>query len=277
MANEVIVAYKGFDKDLKCRDFQYEVGKEYVHEGEVKACNEGFHCCEYPLDVFGYYPPAGARFAVIEASGKVDRESDKLACEKIGIKAEIGLPGIIKAAIDFTFSRAKKADGDQSKDERGAASSTGDWGAASSTGDYGAASSTGYQGAASSTGDYGAASSTGDYGAASSTGNRGAASSTGNRGAASSTGDYGAASSTGDYGAASSTGDWGAASSTGDWGAAMASGYEGKVMGTDGNALFLVERNEDHEIIDVWAGVVGKDGIKPNVWYSLKDGRPVEI
>ena len=267
---EVVTTYKGFDSALKCRGFQYVIGETYTHDGEVKACSAGFHACEYPLDVFNYYAPAGSRFAIVEQGGTLSRHQDdsKVASSTIKVSAEIGLPGLIKAAIEYTFSRAKPENTEHS---------TGDYGAASSTGDYGAASSTGNRGAASSTGNRGAASSTGYQGAASSTGNRGAASSTGNRGAASSTGYQGAASSTGYQGAASSTGNRGAASSTGKQGAAMASGYGGKVSGADGNALFLVERNDDYEIVAVWSGIVGLDGIKADTWYSLRAGKPVEV
>ncbi|MDN6874122.1 hypothetical protein QO209_16900, partial [Pseudomonas citronellolis] len=227
---ETIVAYKGFNQDLTCRGYQFEISKTYEHKGEVEACASGFHACEYPLDVFGYYRPADSRFALVEQSGDLSRHDDdsKVASRKISIKAELTIAGLVKAAIEYTTSRCTPVDpespasstGDygaaSSTGYQGAASSTGNRGAASSTGDYGAASSTGNRGAASSTGDYGAASSTGDYGAASSTGDYGAASSTGYQGAASSTGYQGAASSTGDYGAASSTGNRGAASSTGD-------------------------------------------------------------
>ncbi|NSX05053.1 DUF7666 domain-containing protein, partial [Cupriavidus gilardii] len=169
-----IVTYKGFDKDMQCRGFQYELGKTYEHEGDVEACAGGFHACEYPLDVFGYYPPAGSRFAVVEQSGDLSRDSGdtKVASRKISIKAELDIVGMVKAAIEYTTSRCKPIDPDSpasSTGYQGAASSTGDYGAASSTGTRGAASSTGYQGAASSTGDYGAASSTGYQGAASST------------------------------------------------------------------------------------------------------------
>jgi len=108
------------------------------------------------------------------------------------------------------------------------------------------------------------------------TGDLGAASATCDWGAASATGDWGAASATGNRGAASATGDWGAASATGDWGAAMASGYEGKASGKPGNALFLCERNDEMEITAVWAGIVGSDGIEPDTFYMLRDGKPVE-
>ena len=161
-APETVTSYKGFDAKWKCRSFQYAVGETYRHEGEVAACNAGFHACEHPLNVFSYYPPAGSRFAIVEQSGDLSRHSDdtKIASRSITIKAEIDLPGLIRAAIEYTFKRANPV---------------GRYGAASATGRYGAASATGYQGAASATGDYGAASATGRYGAASATGNQGVA------------------------------------------------------------------------------------------------------
>ena len=159
---EVMTAYKAFDKDLKCRGFQYEVGQTYTHDGAVKACKSGFHACEHPLNVFDYYAPASSRFAVVEQSGDLSRHDDdsKIASSKITIKAEIGIAGLVKAAIEYTTIRCKTIDPDSpasSTGYQGAASSTGYQGAASSTGKRGAASSTGYQGAASSTGDQGAA------------------------------------------------------------------------------------------------------------------------
>jgi hypothetical protein len=80
-------AYKGFNKDLKCRDFQYEVGKTY-EEPEAKLCNKGFHACEYPLAVFGYYNPANSRYGVVDVEGDIgEREEDtKLCGTKITVK-----------------------------------------------------------------------------------------------------------------------------------------------------------------------------------------------
>lgn len=99
-------AYKGFDKDLKCRDFQFEIGKEY-EENEAPLCNKGFHACEYPLDCFGYYSPTESRFCEVELDATDDRHSDdsKVCGSKIKIGAEIGAEGIIKAAIKYIVER----------------------------------------------------------------------------------------------------------------------------------------------------------------------------
>jgi hypothetical protein len=238
---EVVLAYKAFDANWQCRGFQYEVGQTYEHAGHVEACSSGFHACEYPLDVLRYYPPAGSKFAAVEQSGQIARHDDdtKVASSRISIKAEIDLPLLIKAAIEWTFSRSKP-EGE---------TATGYSGAASATGDSGAASATGYSGAASATGDSGAASATGGSGAASATGERGAA---------------------------SATGDSGAASATGYSGAAMATGRYGRAMGAEGCALFLVERDAEWKIVAVWSGIVGRDGIKAGVWYTLDGGKLVE-
>jgi hypothetical protein len=215
--------FKGLDKDFKCNGFQYKVGEKYKHDGEARLCNSGFHFCEHPLDVLGYY---NSRFAEVEADG-VTEEKDidtKRVCKAIHIKTEITLSALVGAAIKFVFDRA-----DWSKKENHA---TGDSGAASATGNRGAASATGYRGAALATGYSGAASATGYSGAASATGYSGASSATGYSGAASATGYSGAASATGDSGAASATGYRGAALATGDSGAASATGYSGAASAT---------------------------------------------
>ena len=143
MADKKIIAYKGFDKDLKCRGFQYKIGSKYIHKGKVEPCKSGFHACEYPLDVFQYYNPAGSRFAEVEAAGEIVPHEDKICCEKIKIKTELTLGALIQAAVKFTFDRVKWTKKNHVEKEKEAASATGYRGAASATGNCGAASATG--------------------------------------------------------------------------------------------------------------------------------------
>ena len=219
-------AFKGFNKDLTCRGYQYEEGKEF-HTERAECCDTGFHACEYPLDCFGYYDPAHSVFHEVELSGEMDKSGDntKVCATDIKIGARLSIAGLVKMAIDFTMSKVNKEAG--SDERHGFASATGNCGASSATGDCGASSATGYKGASSATGYKGASSATGYKGASSATGDYGASSATGYKGASSATGDYGASSATGDYGASSATGNCGASSATGNCGASSATGYKG--------------------------------------------------
>ena len=142
-----IKAYKAFDKDLSCRGFKYEVGKEYEETGDIKACEKGFHACPYPLDVFSYYTPAGSRFCEVEQSGKIDdSESDKVCSSKIRIGAELDIRGLVKAAVSYVKERCTnecnaKPGKPATAGDRGAATA-GDSGAATA-GNYGAATARG--------------------------------------------------------------------------------------------------------------------------------------
>ena len=133
---KTIKSFKGFDKDLKCRGSQYEIGKEY-EEKEAKACHCGFHACEHPLDVFSHYAPNDSRYCEVEQSGEIDKsESDKTCSTKIKIGAELSLKDIVAAAIKFTF---EKSTPENSKH------ATGDYGASSATGLNSIALAAGYQ------------------------------------------------------------------------------------------------------------------------------------
>ena len=154
--------YKGFDKDMRCRGFQYEVGKSYKQEGPIEACENGFHACERPLDVFGYYPPATSRYCAVEQSGDLSRKGDdsKVASSEIKIAAEIGIPGLVKAQIEYVKAHTTTEHTDPERATAGArgAATAGDSGAATA-GAWGAATA-GARGAATA-GAWGAATSRG--------------------------------------------------------------------------------------------------------------------
>ena len=167
-----IKGYKGFNRDMKCRDFQYEEGGEYETDG-VSICSRGFHFCEHPLDVLGYYSPANSVYHEVEGGGDTDREKDgdsKVACSRIKVGARLDIAGLVKAHIEYVKSHCTN----ENNAEDGKPATAGDYGAATA-GDCGAATA----------GDYGAATA-GDYGAATA-GYRGAATSRGS----SSSGDNG--------------------------------------------------------------------------------------
>ena len=130
-------AFKGFNKDLTCRGYQYEEGKEF-HTERAECCDTGFHACEYPLDCFGYYDPAHSVYHEVELSGEMDKSGDntKVCATDIKIGARLSIAGLVKMAIDFTMSKVNKEAG---SDER--------HGFASATGYKGASSATGYKGA----------------------------------------------------------------------------------------------------------------------------------
>ena len=145
--------YKGFDKDLKCRGYQFEVGKEYEEE-KADICNYGFHACENPLDVFGYYPPADSRYCEVDLDVNDQKSDDsKRVGKRIKINAEIGLPGLIKAGVGYIKDQVDWEHAKVSNTgDRSAATNTGDWSAATNTGDWSAATNTGNQSAATVTG-----------------------------------------------------------------------------------------------------------------------------
>ena len=262
--------YKGFDKDLKCRDFQYEIGKTY-EEPTADLCNRGFHACERPLDVFRYYYPGKmSRYCEVNLDDVSDQKDDdsKRCSKKIAVKAEIGITGIVKAQIKYVKKHTTMEYTDPKQATAGwyGAATAGESGAATA-GEYGAATA-GESGAATA-GRYGAATA-GEYGAATA-GWYGAATA-GWYGAATA-GEYGAATA-GESGAATSRGSV----SVGGNGCGLVRGENVKIKGGMGAILVIaVENDEDCGIKEWKAIVVDGENIKPDTWYTLKNGKLVEV
>ncbi|ECP7867944.1 hypothetical protein FUV41_05310 [Salmonella enterica] len=174
-----IVTFKGFNKDLTCRDFQFAIGETFHHDGKVEACGSGFHACECPFDVFSYYPPAESRYAETISFGVIDREEEgdtKIASASITIKSELTLPQFIQRGIEWIWSKIDKSLEQQIM--------TGNQSAATNTGDRSAATNTGDWSAATNTGDWSAATNTGDWSAAEVSGSQSVAASLGIEGKA---------------------------------------------------------------------------------------------
>ena len=297
-----IIAYKGMNSKMQCRGMQYEVGKEFSVDGDIECCGNGLHACERPLDVFGYYAPGtGARYFRVEQSGEMARDDSdsKVASSKMRVDAEIGIPGLVKAHIEYVKAHTTTEHTDPKR------ATAGDSGAATA-GDSGAATA-GNSGAATA-GNFGAATA-GDSGAATA-GNFGAATA-GNRGAATAgyigaatAGDSGAATA-GDSGAATAgnsgaatAGNFGAATA-GDSGAATAGNFGAATsrgsasVGTNGIAcarseapmarggigavLVLVEEPSSRYNIAHWKAIeVDGKTVKADTWYRLKNGELME-
>ncbi|ECM4408840.1 hypothetical protein RU30_25820 [Salmonella enterica subsp. enterica serovar Give] len=165
-----IVTFKGFNKNLKCRDFQFAIGETFHHEGKVEACGSGFHACECPFDVFSYYPPAESRYAETISFGVIDREEGgdtKIASASITIKAELTLPQFIQRGIEWIWSKPDKSLEQQiMTGNRSAATNTGNRSAATNTGNRSAATNTGNRSAAEVSGSQSVAASLGIEGKA---------------------------------------------------------------------------------------------------------------
>ena len=234
---KVIKSYKGFNKDMTCRGFQYEEGKEYEEE-TADACHSGFHACEYPLDCLGYYSPNESVYHEVEQNGEFDRGEDdsKVASTKIKIGARLDISGLVKAAIDFTMSRVKKE--------------------AESDEDCGASSATGYKGASSATGDYGASSATGNCGASSATGYKGASSANDSESVAVAWGYKGKA--MGVIGSHIVLAEW-------------------KYIGSKEDDRYDRAEQEAWEFLGAKMFRVDGEKVKPDTWYRLENGELMEV
>ena len=292
----LLKAFKGFDKRLRCRGFQYEVGKEYREPG-ASLCCKGFHACENPLDTFRYYPPTDSRYCEVEIDDNGQRNSDdsKVCGEKIKIGAEIGLGGVIKAGAQFIFEKCKGTAEDHASGTCDNAAASGESGNAAASGARGNAAASGWSGNAVASETMGNAAASGWGGNAAASGVSGNAAASGARGNASASGWSGNAAASGTRGNAVASGTRGNAAAFGARGSATATGRDGRAsaVGTQciavawgeyslakgalGNWIVVSERGSFGDIVDVKLARVDGETIRADTWYTLRRGEIVEV
>ena len=274
MEEKVIKSYKAFDKNMQCRGFQYEVGKEYEMDGEIKCCNRGFHACKSPLEVWNHYDMLNSRFAEVEQSCKIDEEenSTKVCSSHIKIKAELKLADIINIGVewlkDITSPTKVKAtgtlndnggdsakigsSGDSAKigssGDSAKIGSSGDSAKIGSSGDYAQIGSSGDSAQIGSSGDSAQIGSSGDSAKIGSSGDSAKIGSSGDYAQIGSSGDYAQIGSSGDYAQIGSSGDYAKIGSIGDYAKIGSSGYSAKI-GSSGDYAKIDSTGEDSVIM----------------------------
>ena len=272
-----VVSYKGFDKNLQCRGFQFEVGKTYTADGTIVACGNGFHACADPLDVWNFYPPVTAdgeinRFAVVTQTGAMSRNGDgsKIASASITIDRELSLHEFVNHAVDFIVDLTKSVD------------SSGDYAANASSGDYAANASSGDYAKNASSGHYAKNASSGNYATNASSGYCATNASSGDYAKNASSGYYAKNASSGNYATNASSGDYAKNASSGNLGKNSASGANCVIMsagigtwnkGPIGTRIGAAEYDDSGNCIGIVVGCVGEDGIEPDVWYVARGGK----
>ena len=299
MSENVITSYKGFDKNMKCRGFQYEVGKEYEMDGEIKCCNRGFHACKSPMEVWEHYDMLNSRFAEVEQSGKIDEEekSTKVCSSHIKIKAELKLADIINIGVewlkDITSPSKVKADGalDDNGDRKkqigssgdsAKIGSSGDSAKIGSSGDSAKIGSSGYSAKIGSSGYYAQIGSSGYYAQIGSSGDSAQIGSSGYYAKIGSSGDYAKIGSSGDSAKIGSSGYSAQIGSTGEDSVIMCAGHKSKAKAKIGSWITLAEwewsDEKKHNVpVCVKTEYVDGENIKADTWYQLENGKFVEV
>ena len=294
MSEKVITSYKGFDKNMQCRDFQYEVGKEYNMDGEIKCCNRGFHACKSPLEVWNYYDMLKSRYAEVEQSGKIDEEekSTKVCSSHIKIKAELKLADIINIGVewlkDITSPSKVKTDGvlNDNGDRKKQIGSSGDYAKIGSSGDYAKIGSSGgyaqigssgysaqigssgYSAQIGSSGDYAQIGSSGDYAQIGSSGDSAKIGSSGDYAKIGSSGYSAKIGSSGDSAKIGSSGDSAKIGSSGGYAQIGSSGYSAQI-GSSGDSAKIDSTGEDSVIM--CAGNSSRAKAKVGSWITLAE------
>ena len=263
MNEKVITSYKAFDKNMQCRNFQYEVGKEYEMDGEIKCCNRGFHACKSPMEVWDYYDILNSRYAEVEQSGKIDEEenSTKVCSSHIKIKAELKLADIIKVGVEWLkdITSPSKVNADCALNDNGDRKKQ--------------IGSSGYSAKIGSSGD---SAQIGSSGYSAKIGSSGYSAKIG------SSGDSAQIGSSGDYAKIGSSGDYAKIGSTGEDSVIMCAGNSSIAKAKVGSWITLAEwkwsYEKNHNVpVCVKTEYVDGDNIKADTWYQLKNGKFVEV
>ena len=271
-------AYKGFDKRLRCRGFQYEVGKEY-QEPEASLCHKGFHACENPLDTLRYYPPTDSRYCEVEIDDNGQRNGDdsKVCGRHIKVGAEISLKGVTNAGVRHIFEKCENAATEKhASGVSGNAAAAGSYGNAAASGERGNAAASSWSGIAAAAGSCGNAAASGERGTATASGWSGNAATSGWSGIAAAAGSCGNAAASGVRGTATATGSDGRASALGEQCIAVAWGSNSLAKGALGNWI-VVSEHASGGIVDAKLAQVDGEIIKADTWYTLRHGKIVEV
>ena len=290
MNEKVITSYKAFDKNMQCRNFQYEVGKEYEMDGEIKCCNRGFHACKSPMEVWDYYDMLNSRYAEVEQFGKIDEElnSTKVCSSHIKIKAELNLSDIINIGVewlkDITSPSKVKADGalNDNGDRKKQIGSSGDSAQIGSSGNYAQIGSSGDYAQIGSSGDSAKIGSSGDSAKIGSSGYSAKIGSSGDSAKIGSSGDYAKIGSSGDYAKIGSSGYSAKIDSTGEDSVIMCAGNSSIAKAKVGSWITLAEwkwsYEKNHNVpVCVKTEYVDGENIKADTWYQLRNGKFVEV
>ena len=289
--------YKGFDKDFKCRDFQYEVGKDYkMPEDGIKVCKNGFHACESPLEVLDHYPlfdkdGNSNRFAEVEQSGNIDKEpnSTKVCSSRIRVKAELSLAGLIKAGVEWILNSVKgtapREGAGQLNDNSGdfaKIGSSGDFAQIGSSGDSAQIGSSGYSAKIGSSGYSAKIGSSGYSAQIGSSGHYAQIGSSGHYAQIGSSGDYAQIGSSGDSAQIGSSGYYAQINSTGEDSVICCAGHECMVKAKQGSWVTLSEWKWDEtkkRAVPVMVKTIRIDGkrYKADTWYMLKNKKVVKV
>ena len=285
MEQEKIIAYKGLDENFKCRGFQYEVGKEYEEDGAI-CCEKGFHACENPMDVWEYYSVTDSRFAIVEQSGKIDKQENKTCSSKIKIKAELKFADFVKLCVDAVVDKCKLNNKNDNGGNYAQIGSSGDYAQIGSSGDYARIGSSGYYARIGSSGDCARIGSSGNYARIVSSGNYaqiGSSSyyarigSSGNYAQIGSSSYYAQIGSSGDYAQIGSSGDCARIKSEGQRAVIMCAGGNSKARAKKGSWITLAEYDDNRNPVCVKTEQVDGERIKEDTWYQLIDGEFKEV